>query len=68
VVVLLFASQCVVNAEKSQCTTASVPNSNIKARYDRKIVFLQVVNAVLMFSLYSEVSFEMLRSFPNLFL
>lgn len=56
------------DAEESQCTTASVPNSNLKAQYDGKIVFLQLVNAVPIFSLYSEVYFEMLRSFPNLFL
>lgn len=36
--------------------------------YDGKIVFLQLVNAVPIFSLYSEVSSEVLRSFPNLFL
>ena len=54
------------DAEESQCTTASVPNPNLKAKYDGKIVFLQLVNAVPIFSWYSEVSFEMLRSFPNL--
>lgn len=49
-------------------TTASVPNPHLKAKYDGKIVFLRLVNAVPIFSLHSEVSFEMLRSFPNLFL
>lgn len=46
-------SQGVEDAEESQCTTASVPNSNLKAKYDGKIVFLQLVNAVPIFSLYS---------------